>query len=98
MNVSDVSRTVPEGIAVELLVSPRSDRSGPEGFDVWRKRMIVRVKAPPLDGRANREVESLFKEITGCRSEVVKGQMERQKTVLIHGDPSSILRSLEVLY
>jgi len=28
----------------------------------------------------------------------VKGQMERQKTVLIHGDPSSILRSLEVLY
>ena len=73
MDVNDVSRRVPEGLEVELLVSPRSSRSGIEGIDPWRKRLIIRVKAPPLDGRANKEVEEVLEECTGLRARVTAG-------------------------
>ncbi len=95
MKVSDVCRVRSGTVEVDLSVSPRSNRSGPDGFDEWRRRLIVRVKAPPLDGRANKEVAALFGDITGCRAEVTSGQTSRQKTVTISGDEQSIMRSLE---
>ena len=94
MDVSDATRTVDGGLEVDVSVSPRSDRSGTEGIDEWRKRLIVRVKAPPLDGRANKEVEDLFRKVTGCKSEIVRGQTSRQKTVLVIGNREEILESL----
>ena len=94
MDVSEAARTVDGGVEIDISVSPRSDRSGTEGVDEWRKRLIVRVKAPPLDGRANKEVEELFRKVTGCKSEVIRGQTSRQKTVLVHGELSSVMESL----
>ena len=94
MDVSDASRPADGGLEIDISVSPRSDRSGTEGIDEWRKRLIVRVKAPPLDGRANKEVEELLRKFTGCRSEVIRGQTSRQKTVLVIGDPDQILKRL----
>ena len=95
MRASDVCRVHDGCVEVDVSVSPRSNRSGPDGYDEWRRRMNVRVKAPPLDGRANKEVAELFREITGCRSEVTSGQTSRQKTVTVHGDLGAILASLE---
>jgi uncharacterized protein (TIGR00251 family) len=95
MELSEAVRKVNGGLEVDIMVSPRSDRSGTEGVDEWRKRLIVRVRAPPLDGRANKEVEALFSSRTGCKAEVVRGQTNRQKTIFIHGDPEAIMRSLE---
>ncbi len=94
MDVSNAIRTVDGGLEVDVSVSPRSDRSGTEGVDEWRKRLIVRVKAPPLDGRANKEVEDLFRKVTGCKCEIVRGQTSRQKTVLVIGNREEILESL----
>jgi len=94
MDISDVSRAVPGGLEVEILVSPRSGRSGPDGFDEWRRRMTVRVKAPPLDGRANREAEEIFRNITGCACEIRYGHLNRQKTIMIYGEPSEICEKL----
>ena len=73
MKISDVSRIKGDSLEVDVLVSPRSNRSGPEGYDEWRKRLILRVKAPPLDGRANKEVEETFRQITGFKCEVTSG-------------------------
>jgi hypothetical protein len=95
MKVADVSRVKQDGVEVDVLVSPRSNRSGLEGFDEWRKRVILRVRSPPLDGRANKEVESYFREITRCKSKVTAGLTSHQKTVTITGDPKSIMDSLE---
>ncbi len=79
---------------VDVTVSPRSSRSGIDGFDEWRKRIIVRVKAPPLDGRANKEVADVFREATGMRSEVVAGMTSHQKTVAVEGDMETVLSAL----
>lgn len=95
MRVEDVSRDKGDRLELDILVSPRSNRSGLEGFDEWRKRAILRVKSPPLDGRANKEVESYFKDVTGCRSKVTAGMTSHQKTVTISGDPGKIVESLE---
>ena len=95
MNISAVSRPCEIGLDVDVLVSPRSGRSGPDGFDEWRNRLIIKVKAPPLDGKANKEVEELFKEMTGCRSEIKSGHLSRQKTVTVLGDPEAILKKLD---
>lgn len=95
MKLSDVCRDRGDRLEVDVLVSPRSNRSGPEGYDEWRKRLILRVKAPPLDGRANKEVEDTFRQITGFKCEVTSGQLNRQKTVTIYGDPVEIMSSIE---
>ena len=95
MKLSDVCRNRGDRLEVDVLVSPRSNRSGPEGYDEWRKRLILRVKAPPLDGRANKEVEDTFRQITGFKCEVTSGQLNRQKTVTIYGDPAKIMSSIE---
>lgn len=95
MRVADVSRDKGDRLEIDIMVSPRSNRSGLEGFDEWRKRAILRVKSPPLDGRANKEVESYFKEVTGCKSSVTAGMISHQKTVTISGDPKTIIEALE---
>lgn len=79
---------------MDVLVSPRSNRSGPEGFDEWRKRLILRIKAPPLDGKANKEVEAMMGELSGRPAEIISGHLNRQKTVLILGDADAIFSVL----
>lgn len=95
MKAADVCRVREGSVEIDLSVSPRSNRSGPEGYDEWRKRLIVRVKAPPLDGRANREVADMISEITGCRAEVTAGHTSRQKTVTVFGNPQEIIRRID---
>ena len=98
MKCEDVCRTFAGGVEVDVSVSPRSNRSGPDGYDEWRRRAVVRVRAPPLDGRANRELAEMFRDITGFRSEVTSGQTSRQKTVTVTGDPDEVMSKLrEVL-
>lgn len=87
MDIVDVSRPKDGCLEVDVMVSPRSNRSGPEGYDEWRKRLIVRVRAPPLEGRANQEIEEMFRDITGSRCAVTAGHTNRMKTVTVYGDP-----------
>ncbi|MGI6008662.1 MAG: DUF167 domain-containing protein [Methanomethylophilus sp.] len=95
MQISDAVRRTPRGLEADILVSPKSSRRALEGVDPWRKRLIVKVRAPPVEGKADEDVCGLFEEITGCRTEILSGAVSRQKTVLISGDPQKIERSLE---
>ena len=94
MDVSEAVRKTEDGAEIDIIVSPRSGKSGSKGVDEWRKRLAICVKAPPLEGRANREVEETFSKVTGCKCAVVRGQTSRQKTVAIYGDYGDILESL----
>lgn len=82
---------------VNVMVSPNSDTQGTDGTNEWRKRLVIRVRSPPLDGKANKEAEEYIKKITGCTCEIIRGHMSRQKTVMVYGDPADIMRSLERL-
>ncbi|HKM13948.1 MAG TPA: DUF167 domain-containing protein [Candidatus Methanomethylophilaceae archaeon] len=95
MELSDVTRITSEGLELNVYVSPRSSKPGLDGFDEWRNRLIIRVKAPPLDGKANKEVETLIKKITGMKASVTSGMTDRRKTIRIEGDVDIILKKLE---
>lgn len=94
MDVSDAMRSRNGVTEVDVTVSPRSSRSGIDGLDEWRKRVIVRVKAPPLEGRANKEVADVFREATGMKAEVTAGLTSHQKTVSIQGDMEAVIEAL----
>jgi hypothetical protein len=95
MDIRTVSRPAEGGTEIDISVSPNSDTRCTDGIDEWKKRLIVRVRSPPAEGKANREVEEYMESITGCRSKIVRGHTSRRKTVMIYGDPEKILSSLE---
>jgi uncharacterized protein (TIGR00251 family) len=94
MPVEDALRVKDAWVEADVLVSPRSDRSGVEGVDSWRKRIIIKVRSPPLEGKANKEVEDVIRETTGFPCAVISGHTSRQKTVRIDGDPAEIISRL----
>lgn len=95
MKVSEIVRPVEGGCELDVQVSPRASRSGPEAVDPWRRALVVRVRAPPLDGRANREVEEVLSASTGAECTVVRGHTSRQKTVFFRGDAEDVAQRLD---
>ena len=95
MNVKDILREVENGVEIDIMVSPKSDRLCIEEVDIWRKMLVVRVKAPPLEGRANKEVEKLFSDTLKCKCIVIKGMTSRQKTIFIPMNKEDVLEKLE---
>ena len=88
MRVQDVCRRGDGWVEVDVSVSPRSSRPGPDGYDEWRRRMVLRVSAPPLDGRANAALAQFLARSTGVAKsavELVSGQTSRAKRFLIRG-------------
>jgi len=94
MPIEDVIRVKVSGIEVDVLVSPRAGRTGIEGIDDWRKRLIVKVRSPPLEGKANKEAEEVLSRAAGSPSSVISGHTSRQKTIFVEGDPAAIISKL----
>jgi uncharacterized protein (TIGR00251 family) len=79
-------REDPEGITIDVLVSPRAsrDRIGPVHGD----RLKLAVTAPPVDGEANAAVIELLARALGVARgavEVIAGVGSRRKTVRVRG-------------
>ena len=83
----DFLSTAKEGTLLNLRVSPGAKRTSVEGhYDEGAIRL--KVAAPPVDGKANAEVERFLAELLGVpRSDlaVIRGAAGRDKTVLVRG-------------
>jgi hypothetical protein len=78
----------PNAVSIELHVEPGSAYPGLEGFDIWRHRLVLRVRAPPQDGQANREVVEVLAELLGVSTSsvsIIAGATSRRKVVRIDG-------------
>jgi uncharacterized protein (TIGR00251 family) len=72
---------------LDVRVIPRAARDELAGMRDGR--LLVRVTAPPLDGRANAAVCALIAKRAGVPKgavSVVRGESSRDKHVRIHGD------------
>jgi uncharacterized protein (TIGR00251 family) len=74
------------GVSFRIRVVPRASRSGPAGFQdgAW----MLRIAAPPVDGRANQECVDLIAELLGVKRRAVtilSGHAARTKTVAVGG-------------
>ncbi len=74
-----------EGTLLFIHVQPKAKKNAIEGVDEWRGRLKVKVKAPPVEGKANKEVVKFFSKLLGAEVEIVKGETNREKDLLVRG-------------
>jgi uncharacterized protein (TIGR00251 family) len=80
---------------IRVRLTPRASADEIVG---WRDdRLLVRVSAPPVDGRANRALRKLLAKrlrIAAGRIRIVRGERSRDKLVAVELDPASIRERL----
>ncbi len=74
-----------EGTLLFIHVQPKAKKNTVEGVDEWRGRLKVKVKAPPVEGKANKEVVKFFSRLLDTEVEIVKGETSREKDLLVKG-------------
>ena len=94
MDFSKAVRVTREGTEIDVMVSPHSSSSGIQGIDEWRNRIIVRIRAPPEAGKANKELVELFSGLMG-KAELGRGSTNRMKTIVVQLGREEVLRILE---
>ncbi|QLH75076.1 MAG: YggU family protein [Methanomassiliicoccales archaeon] len=94
VGISDAVRTVAQGSEVDVVVSPNAKKCSIGEVDPWRKRLVIKVTAPPEGGRANREVEGLLSEMLKTKATIVSGHTARSKTVFVPLPPSEVMAKL----
>lgn len=99
MSVSACVQTTLDGeVLIEIEVQPGSSRQGVVGFNQWRGKLQVAVKAEAQKGKANNAVCSVLSTIFQKQVEVVSGHTSRQKKVSISDlDANEIIAVLEGL-
>jgi uncharacterized protein (TIGR00251 family) len=76
----------PDGVIVDVRVIPRAARSAIAG--TRHDAVLVRLKAPPVDGAANAELIRLLADLLGLPQRnirIVSGERSRGKRVRISG-------------
>ena len=82
----------PEGVVLNVRAQPRSSRAGLDGL--IGEAVKVRIRAAPVDGKANKElVETLADEFGLSKSSVVfkSGETSRQKRILLRGISAAVV-------
>ena len=85
-----------DGIQLNLRVSPGAKRTSIEG-PYGESAVRLKVAAPPVDGKANAEVERFLASLLGIpRSDVavIRGSSSRDKVVLVRGLEQAETRQL----
>lgn len=93
--IEDAIKEVKDGVLISLHVSPGSKEVS-FGYDEWRKAIEVKLKSPAKEGKANRELLNIFKEIFGD-AEIVSGEKSRSKVLKVKGDKDSVVERLSEL-
>lgn len=88
---------VQNGILVDIEVSTKSNNFEIAGYNEWRERIEIRIKSPPLKGRANKEIINEFSKLTSNPVEIISGLKSRQKTVKIYNiSKNGFLKVLDI--
>ena len=92
-------RDTPQGAVFEVHVHPRAKRTAITG--ILDGRVKLALASPPVDGRANDELQQFFAglfEVSRGAVTIVGGEHTRDKRVLIAGrDGAAILALIEPL-
>ncbi|MDL2246248.1 DUF167 domain-containing protein [Methanobrevibacter sp. OttesenSCG-928-K11] len=71
-------------ILIDIEVSPNSKNFTISGFNVWRKRFEIKIKAIPTKGKANKEIIKFFSKIFNCNVTILKGEKSQEKTIILY--------------
>jgi uncharacterized protein len=76
-----------DGVTITFRVIPNASRNG-VAFDEERGRLVVRLSAVPVEGKANAELVRYLGKLVGVPRSlltIIKGKSSREKVVLING-------------
>jgi hypothetical protein len=90
--IHEAVREVEGGCYINVEVSPNSKKVE-FSYNEWRKAVVVRVKSPAKEGRANRELTSLFTKIFG-HAEIVKGERAHSKVIFIKAEKGEVIEKI----
>ncbi|WP_297420910.1 DUF167 domain-containing protein [Thermococcus sp.] len=95
--MEEVLKETKEGTLLLVYVQPNAKKDTVEGVDEWRGRLKVKIKAPPVEGKANKEVVKFFSKLLGVEVEIVNGETSREKDLLIKGmSPEEVRKKLDL--
>lgn len=87
------------GILIDVEISPNAKKNEIGGINEWRKRLIIKIKALPVDGKANKEIAKFFKKTFGKNIEIVSGLTSSQKTICVIGaTKDEIINKITIKY
>jgi len=89
MSWEDSIKAASDGVIIDIEASPGSKETKvPAGYNEWRKRLEVKLKAQPERGKANEELiqalSTLFR-IPPARIVIMSGATNSKKSVKIKG-------------
>ena len=87
-----VQTTLDGAVLIEIEVQPGASRQGIVGFNDWRGRIQVAVKAEAQKGKANHAVCNVLSKIFAAPVSVAAGHTSRQKKISVAG-----LSSIEII-
>jgi len=87
-------REAGDDLLVDIEVSPASGRFEVRSYNEWRKRIEIKVRAPPEKGKANREIIEEFSAAFNTNADIVSGHKSRHKTLKIYGIDAETFRTL----
>jgi len=74
-----------DGVVLLVHVQPNAKKNSVEGIDEWRGRIKIKVSAPPVGGKANRELTKFLSKLLGKEIVILRGETSREKELLIGG-------------
>jgi uncharacterized protein (TIGR00251 family) len=84
-----IARDVDDGARLVVRAKPRSKREGVELDEAGGSAVVVvRINAPPVDGKANervREVLAALLAVPRSRVSIVRGESAREKDIAVAG-------------
>lgn len=95
VDISAVLRTVRNGTEIDVMVTPNAKDQSIGEVDEWRHRLVVKVRAVPSEGRANKAVCELFQKVLDERVEIAHGATERHKTLFVAMEMEEVRKRLE---
>lgn len=78
-------KQVEEGVRISLYIQPKASKS--EIIGEHNGMLKIKIKSPPVDGKANEEVIAFLSKtlkVAKNQIELIKGDKSREKTILIH--------------
>jgi len=89
-------QTLDGALLVEVEIQPGSTQQGVTGFNEWRSRLVIAVKAEAKQGQANRAMIHVLAQqlrVSTADVTVVMGHRSRKKRLRIEGIDLENLRS-----
>jgi uncharacterized protein (TIGR00251 family) len=83
--IEKIIRENKDGVLIDIDVQANAKKNEIVGINEWRKRLVIKIKAPATEGKANKEIIKFLNDIFKKDVEIVAGKLNPQKTVLVKG-------------